>query len=216
MSEHDWHRLMEDSPYCDVRTASIPPKYQWTCSKCGEVAYRDYRDGKPPIDGCLGREPRAGDFGIAGIGMTAEVYEERIADLEAERDKLLRCLENDYGIKASWDGLRKVWLTERTYMEPESCAECARGMGRYADSLCDQLKQRIVELERVMNRAAGKWAKADARCHELEQLVRDLCECSMKCSCYNCKYFRIAKSEGATKFCKRIRKRMRKLGIEVE
>lgn len=26
--------------------------------------------------------------------------------------ELLRCLENDYGIKASWDGLRKVWLTE--------------------------------------------------------------------------------------------------------
>ena len=27
-------------------------------------------------------------------------------------DELLRCLENDYDIKASWDGLRKVWLTE--------------------------------------------------------------------------------------------------------
>ena len=27
--------------------------------------------------------------------------------------RLLNCLERDYGIKASWDGLRRVWLTER-------------------------------------------------------------------------------------------------------
>lgn len=38
------------------------------------------------------------------------------ATLESEQppvDKLIRCLENDYGITARWDGLRKVWLTER-------------------------------------------------------------------------------------------------------
>ena len=32
-------------------------------------------------------------------------------------DVLLRCLENDYGIKASWDGLRKLWLTENVTSE---------------------------------------------------------------------------------------------------
>ena len=37
---------------------------------------------------------------------------QRIAELEEHRDVLLRCLENDHGIKASWDGLRKLWFTE--------------------------------------------------------------------------------------------------------
>ena len=32
-------------------------------------------------------------------------------------DVLLRCLENDYGIRASWDGLRHVWLTESVTAE---------------------------------------------------------------------------------------------------
>lgn len=39
---------------------------------------------------------------------------QRIAELERQRDALLRCLENDYGIKASWDGLRKLWNIELT------------------------------------------------------------------------------------------------------
>ena len=32
-------------------------------------------------------------------------------------DMLLRCLENDYGIRASWDGLRRVWTTESVTAE---------------------------------------------------------------------------------------------------
>ena len=36
-------------------------------------------------------------------------------------DKLIRCLENDYGITASWDGLRKVWLTERATLGRGEC-----------------------------------------------------------------------------------------------
>lgn len=52
IGEHDWHRPMEDNRYCDVQTASLPPMYQWTCSKCGEVIYRDCLEGKPPVDGC--------------------------------------------------------------------------------------------------------------------------------------------------------------------
>ena len=40
-------------------------------------------------------------------------YADSLCDpLKEQMDKLLRCLENDYGITASWDGLRKVWLTE--------------------------------------------------------------------------------------------------------
>lgn len=54
MNEHDWHRPMEDNPYCDVQLPSLPPKYKWTCSKCGKVAYRDCSKGEPPRDGCTG------------------------------------------------------------------------------------------------------------------------------------------------------------------
>lgn len=54
MSDHDWHRPKEDSPYCDVQLPSLPPMYRWTCSKCGKVAYRDCSKGKPPMDGCAG------------------------------------------------------------------------------------------------------------------------------------------------------------------
>lgn len=36
-------------------------------------------------------------------------------------DRLIRCLENDYGITASWDGLRKVWLTERATLGSGTC-----------------------------------------------------------------------------------------------
>lgn len=35
------------------------------------------------------------------------------ADLKKRIEKLLGCLVNDFGIRAGWDGLRKVWLTER-------------------------------------------------------------------------------------------------------
>lgn len=46
-------------------------------------------------------------------GMSA--YADSLCDpLKEQMDKLLRCLENDYGITASWDGLRKVWRTEST------------------------------------------------------------------------------------------------------
>ena len=52
-------------------------------------------------------------------------------------DKLIRCLENDYGITASWDGLRKVWLTERatlgrgtcTVTHDFNCSNCGKQIG---------------------------------------------------------------------------------------
>ena len=67
--------------------------------------------------------------------MAVEVERERIAELQAELDELrppriveftelesdeppydelLRCLENDWHISASWDGLRKFWNVELT------------------------------------------------------------------------------------------------------
>ena len=56
MNKHDWHRPMEDNPYCDAQTASIPPKYQWICSKCGTVTYRECTKGKPSDYGCKGAD----------------------------------------------------------------------------------------------------------------------------------------------------------------
>jgi len=51
---------------------------------------------------------------------------QRIAELEGQRDVLLRCLENDYGIKASWDGLRKLWFTESATSELDYAEDKSR------------------------------------------------------------------------------------------
>ena len=44
-------------------------------------------------------------------------------------DVLLRCLENDYGIRASWDGLRRVWVTESVTAE----LDCIEDKSRYSE-----------------------------------------------------------------------------------
>ena len=56
---------------------------------------------------------------IALLESYEQVPEQGERENEGEResyapplDVLLRCLENDYGIRASWDRLRRVWLTE--------------------------------------------------------------------------------------------------------
>ena len=48
-----------------------------------------------------------------GIERLKKRRDEAREQLDADWPKLLRCLESDYNIKASWDGLRKIWLTER-------------------------------------------------------------------------------------------------------
>ena len=49
--KHEWHRPYEDSPYIDVVCASLPPKYSWTCAKCGQTVYTLTHDN-PPLFGC--------------------------------------------------------------------------------------------------------------------------------------------------------------------
>ena len=49
---------------------------------------------------------------------SASLAAELNARAEPPYDKLLRCLENDYGIKASWDGLRKFWYVEQKPEKP--------------------------------------------------------------------------------------------------
>lgn len=53
-------------------------------------------------------------------------------------DKLIRCLENDYGITASWDGLRKVWLTERATLGRGTCRMEQIPECQYDDIACSE------------------------------------------------------------------------------
>ena len=87
--------------------------------------------------------------------MAVEVERERIAELQAELDELrpqriveftemesdeppydelLRCLENDWHISASWDGLRKFWNIELTEEGDDLRAKLAQCMESYADA----------------------------------------------------------------------------------
>ena len=49
--KHEWHRPYENSPYIDVVCASLPPKYSWTCAKCGQTTYT-LTSENPPTFGC--------------------------------------------------------------------------------------------------------------------------------------------------------------------
>ena len=72
-------------------------------------------------------------------------YADSLCDpLKEQLDKLLRCIENDYGVTASWDGLRKVWLMERTVALPADviatlgsgnpCPWCGRDMDKRSEA----------------------------------------------------------------------------------
>ena len=79
------------------------------------------------------------------------------AELREQMDGLVSSLRNDWQIEASWDGLRRFWYIGWTDEHVESCAECAKGLGAYADSLCDTLKAENAKL-----------------CEELEAAKHDL------------------------------------------
>ncbi len=68
------------------------------------------------------------------------------AELREQMDGLASSLRNDWQIEASWDGLRRFWHVGWTEEHVESCAECAKGLGAYADSLCDPLKAENAKL----------------------------------------------------------------------
>lgn len=56
------------------------------------------------------------EFAPEWDGHTPDDAISRIAELGSEPpyDELLRCLENDWNIRASWDGLRRFWCIELT------------------------------------------------------------------------------------------------------
>ena len=72
------------------------------------------------------------------------------AELREQMDGLASSLRNDWQIEASWDGLRRVWYVGWTDEHVESCAECAKELGAYADSLCDPLKAENAKLRELV------------------------------------------------------------------
>ena len=88
--------------------------------------------------------------------------------LRQQMDKLIRILNNHYDLCIQWDGLRKFWyvgltdegVRERDERDAENaklraclgdgCADCAVGMGRYADSLCDPIKAENEKLRELI------------------------------------------------------------------
>ena len=117
---------------------------------------------------------------------------------EPPYDELIDVLRNDWQIEASWDGLRRVWYVGWTDEHVESCAECAKGLGAYADSLCDPLKAenaKLKELVRILYYCGLPWKDCD--------------KCAMNGAEMHVKISDV-------EFCDGMYDRMRELGVEVD
>ena len=65
--------------------------------------------------GCrLSEHPRFGRACKTEAEAIAAWNQRHVETCEPPYDELLRCLENDWHIRASWDGLRKFWCIELT------------------------------------------------------------------------------------------------------
>jgi regulator of replication initiation timing len=102
----------------------------------------------------------------------------------------------------------------------DGCADCAVGMGEYADGLCDPLKEENEKLRELLLDMAGILGKNINLCElyeeninlraenaRLRELVRDMwrdgmCECDERGACAECEYH--------------YHERMSELGIELE
>ena len=75
----------------------------WESPMFGIVHAMDNEDGETLFMACLNSCDFTPDQAIAATLGSEPPY-----------DELLRCLENDWHIRASWDGLRKFWCIELT------------------------------------------------------------------------------------------------------
>lgn len=117
-------------------TESYPSENGWVhvleCSNCGKECEHVNGDYEY-CPHCLAKNEL---FLKAGEAMS-ESYEQVPEQVKRENgakresyapplDVLLRCLENDYGIRAKWDGLRRVWLTESVTAELDYIVDKSR------------------------------------------------------------------------------------------
>lgn len=122
----------------------------------------------------------------------ADDFEQAIAATlvsdEPTYDELLRCLENDWNIRASWDGLRKFW-----------CIELTDEGVRMRDAH-DEALRRIAALEELVWFMVPFFDSA----------------CSHECGCPDDYYFDPYGCDDGCKALKELNERMKELGIEVD
>lgn len=126
---------------------------------------------------------------------------------EPPYDELIEVLRRDWQIEASWDGLRRVWYVGWTDEHVESCAECAKGLGAYVDSLCDPLKAENAKLWELGEQYEVVAADYRSEIVKLRELVRVV--------------WHLFTEHGAVHPCDlpvvdAVRDHMRELGIEVD
>ena len=104
-------RNLKPCPFCgsegeivDIDWSGFPP-FGVGCSECPVIIaeYGEYKLFDTEAEAIAAWNTRAEQAIAATLGSDEPPY-----------DELLRCLENDWHINASWDGLRKFWCIELT------------------------------------------------------------------------------------------------------
>lgn len=105
---------LKPCPFCGgeahiVALTSMPPKYH-IMHACSVFAAKPTDTAEAAIEAWNTRADNC-----AECARSMGEYADSLCDpLKEQIAELLRCLENDWDIKASWDGLRKFWCIELT------------------------------------------------------------------------------------------------------
>lgn len=89
------------------------PSRRWACERCmTDKELAAIPNINKELHGLLNRKAQA--YGTTEAEAIAAWNTRAELGSELPYDELLRCLENDWNISASWDGLRKFWCIELT------------------------------------------------------------------------------------------------------
>ena len=89
---------------------------------------------------------------------------------EPPYDKLIELLARDWGIEASWDGLRHFWYIGLT-------EECVRNRDEINEQLEDEnakLRELVKECHELLQDLLAGWALQPLTVKVMEQLMREL------------------------------------------